>query len=122
MTQTSTTSPAPKVTRTRVSSVTGKRYRAHGDGTADRRGNPTDRRNRKIFLLSARAGFGGDGASVPCFYCGTPLTFETVQADRVIADGSYRRDNIRPADQVCNNLRRAAGNPLDWSRTDVKAA
>src|SRR5690349_2050262 len=117
MTQNGTTQTQTPTSRTRISSKTGKAYRAHGDGSADRRGSARDRKARKIFLLSPAAGFGGDGAKVPCFYCGEMLDYFTVQADRIIADGPYRRTNIRPADVTCNNARRAAGNPISWTPT-----
>lgn len=71
------------------------------------RGGSHERRRRRRWLLSAEAGFGGDGEKVPCaFGCGTLLSFETVTADRYPIDGAdggtYRRSNIRPACGPCN--------------------
>jgi hypothetical protein len=81
----------------------------------DRRGSNADRRRRKEWLLSPEASaeingvltfFGGDGTSVPCWLgCGTVLTFATVEADRIVPGGSYRRGNIAPACRPCNLAR-----------------
>lgn len=50
--------------------------------------------------------FGGNGESVPCWWeCGRVVTKATVEADRIIAGGSYRRDNIVPACRPCNLAR-----------------
>ncbi|HWE82638.1 MAG TPA: hypothetical protein VG265_13395 [Gaiellaceae bacterium] len=62
----------------------------------DRRGNSTDRRNRKLWLLAQF----GDGQSCACAHCGTELEYETVEADRDRA-----RRNLRA-------LERAAGLPV----------
>jgi len=43
-----------------------------------------------------------------CWWCGTPLTEDTITADHVVpmhAGGSDRRPNIVPACAPCNNLR-----------------
>lgn len=71
----------------------------------DRRGNPRNRRARKIYLLSPKAGFGGDGTKVGCVFCDAVLDYDTVQADRIEAGGSYRRDNVQPACAPCNKAR-----------------
>jgi hypothetical protein len=81
----------------------------------DRRGSSADRRARRAWLVSQVAGrmrygewrpFGGDGQTVPCYWeCGRVLDELTVEADRVIAGGSYRRDNIVPACRPCNLAR-----------------
>lgn len=73
----------------------------------DKRGNTRDRAIRHLWLLAAF----GDGYSCPCRYCGTTLTFETVEADRVVPGGSYRRENIVPACRSCNSRR---GNDPHW--------
>lgn len=76
---------------------------------ADGRGNVTNRRNRKRWLLSVRSPFGGNGWSVPCYWCRRPLTAEDLEVDRWPlcghAGGSYRRDNIVPACSDCNRTR-----------------
>lgn len=87
----------------------------------DPRGSSKDRRARKLWMLSPAAGaviagawrlFGGDGASVPCIHgCGRTLTYETVEADRIVPGGSYRRSNVQPACGPCN---RARSNNVDW--------
>jgi 5-methylcytosine-specific restriction endonuclease McrA len=72
----------------------------------DKRGSSRDRAVRKRWLLSPDAGFGGNGESVECiFECGTVLTYETVEADRKIPGGSYRRENVQPACRPCNLAR-----------------
>jgi 5-methylcytosine-specific restriction endonuclease McrA len=67
----------------------------------DRRGNPRNRRARKMWMLSAPQ-FGGNGQVVRCTYCPTFLTYASVQADRIIPGGSYRRENVTPACGPCN--------------------
>ena len=71
-----------------------------------KRGNVTDRRNRRRWLLSPAAGhdygngfvyFGGDGTKVPCVYCHCLLDESTVEADRIIPGESYAHWNIQPA-------------------------
>ena len=83
-------------------------YRAGGD----KRGNAASRRARKQWLLGAiedpRLGwapFGGNGTEVPCVFCEKSLTFATVEADRIVAGGSYRRENVQPACRPCNLAR-----------------
>lgn len=81
----------------------------------DKRGSNGDRRRRRAWLLSTIAGrevdglfvpFGGDGSRVPCWWeCGRILDESTVEADRVHAGGSYRRENIVPACRPCNLAR-----------------
>ena len=81
----------------------------------DRRGSNGDRRRRREWLLSTVAGrevdglfvpFGGDGSRVPCWWgCGRILDETTVEADRISAGGSYRRENIVPACRSCNVAR-----------------
>jgi 5-methylcytosine-specific restriction endonuclease McrA len=81
----------------------------------DRRGSNGDRLRRRRWLVSPVAGrevdgllvlFGGDGESVPCWWkCGRIVDESTVEADRVAAGGSYRRENIVPACRPCNLAR-----------------
>lgn len=74
-------------------------YRA---GRPDRRGNNTDRKNRKLWMLSPEAGFGGDNKHVNCVHCGTKVDYETVEADRIEPGGTYRRSNVQPSCRPCN--------------------
>lgn len=81
----------------------------------DRRGSNGDRRRRREWLVSPIAGreveglwvpFGGNGETVPCWWkCGRELTELTVEADRVVAGGTYRHENIVPACRPCNLAR-----------------
>lgn len=64
----------------------------------DKRGSAASRRARKAYLL---AHF-GNGVTCPCVWCGTALTFDTVESDRIDAGGSYRRENVIPACRGCN--------------------
>ena len=65
----------------------------------DRRGSNADRKARKLWLLQTF----GDGETCKCALgCDTMLTFMTVEADRKIPGGSYRRENIQPACRPCN--------------------
>jgi hypothetical protein len=78
-----------------------------------RKGNSYDRRARRAWLLSAAAPFGGDGTTVTCVHgCGTQLTADTIQVDRIIPGGSYGHDNIQPACWTDNTDR---SNKLDWT-------
>jgi 5-methylcytosine-specific restriction endonuclease McrA len=68
----------------------------------DKRGSNTDRKRRKQWMLITF----GDGETCLCYWeCGTTLDYTTVEADRVIPGGSYRRDNIVPACRPCNLAR-----------------
>jgi hypothetical protein len=73
----------------------------------EKRGNSKDRAARKTWMLQAF----GNGQTCPCVHCGTPLTYATVQADRIVPGGSYRRDNIQPS---CAADNRERSNRLDW--------
>lgn len=73
----------------------------------DRRGNSTDRRNRKIWMLATF----GDGTTCSCVHCGETLTLATCEADRIIPGGSYRRSNVQPACSPCNRTR---SNNVSW--------
>lgn len=75
----------------------------------DKRGSAATRRARKNWLLGAisdrslgLAPFGGNGTTVPCVFCKEDLTFATLEADRIIPGGSYRRENVQPACRPCN--------------------
>jgi hypothetical protein len=71
-------------------------------GEPDRRGSARNRRARKAYLLAAF----GNGVQCPCIWCGTTLTFATLQQDRLVAGGPYRRDNLVPSCGRCNIARR----------------
>jgi len=78
----------------------------------DKRGSAASRRARKNWLLGAVedrnlgwAPFGGNGTTVPCVFCHEPLTFATVEADRIVPGGCYRRENVQPACRACNLAR-----------------
>jgi hypothetical protein len=79
----------------------------------DKRGSTNDRFRRKLWLIGAIedpslgfAPFDGDGSKVMCFWgCGRELNLYTVEADRIVPGGSYRRDNIVPACRPCNLAR-----------------
>jgi hypothetical protein len=73
----------------------------------ERRGSASDRRARKVWMLFTW----GDGESCRCVHCGKRLCFETVESDRIVPGGSYRRDNIQPACRRCNAAR---SNRVDW--------
>lgn len=54
--------------------------------------------------------WGGDGITVRCQLqvsdsCLQTLTFATVEADRKVPGGPYRRDNIQPACPPCNKVK-----------------
>lgn len=74
----------------------------------EKRGNSTDRRRRKLWMLLHF----GDGNSAPCTHCGVALNYSSIEADRIIPGGSYRRDNVQPACRDCNLSR--SNNP-DWT-------
>jgi hypothetical protein len=70
------------------------------------RGSTTDRRNRRLWLLSPESGFGGNGQRVKCATCPKVLTYETLTVDRYpimgCDGGTYKRNNIRPQCLQCN--------------------
>lgn len=73
----------------------------------EKRGNSRDRRARKLWMLKQW----GNGFTCPCVHCGAPLEYETVEADRIVPGGSYRRDNVQPACRACNLAR---SDNADW--------
>lgn len=70
-------------------------------GEPDRRGSAARRRARKRWLLDTF----GDGTTCPCTWCGTALTWDTLQQDRLVPGGPYRRNNLVPACAGCNIAR-----------------
>ena len=73
----------------------------------DKRGSSADRRARTTYLLSVF----GTGDTVACVHCGVTLTRETLQVDRIVPGGSYRRSNIQPSCAKDNNAR---SNNASW--------
>jgi hypothetical protein len=79
-----------------------------GTTNSNRRGNASDRRARKLWLLTEY----GDGVTAECSLavssdCPGTVTFETMSVDRIvpgIEGGTYARGNIRPACCPCNSL------------------
>lgn len=80
-------------------------------GHFDPRGNTHDRRVRRDWLLSAAAGFGGTGKTVPCYHCGKRLRKPTVDRHPVCGHngGRYVRGNIVPSCARCNYGRHGGG-------------
>ena len=74
----------------------------------EKRGNSTDRKRRKLWMLVAW----GDGVKAPCTHCSMMLDYDSIEADRIVPGGSYRRDNIQPACRLCNLSR---SNNASWS-------
>lgn len=73
----------------------------------DKRGNAERRRRNKYWMLETF----GNGRTCPCTHCGKRLNFQTVEADRKVPGGSYRRDNIQPSCGMCNKVR---SNNVTW--------
>lgn len=87
-----------------------KSTNANGDGG---KGNSRDKRARRNYLLSEKAGWGGNGETVPCASerhhadCEGLVTYATMNVDRIVPGclgGRYTRDNIRPTSFACNNM------------------
>lgn len=83
--------------------------RPRGTSNSDARGNPTDRANRKRWLLTTF----GDGTTAPCALnvssdCQGTVTYDTITVDRYpvpgCEGGRYVHGNIRPACAPCNTL------------------
>lgn len=73
----------------------------------EKRGSSYDRRGRKLWLLTVF----GDGQRCKCVHCNVTLVYATLEADRIMPGGSYRRNNVQPACRCCNASR---SNRLDW--------
>jgi hypothetical protein len=81
----------------------------------EKRGNSRNRAARKRYLLATY----GDGETCPCVHgCGRRLTYDTVEADRIVPGGSYRRENVQPACGPCNKSR---SNKVDWQLVPATA-
>lgn len=70
----------------------------------DTRGNTHDRRVRRDWIMSAAAGLGGNGRTVPCLHCGKRLRKPTIDRFPICGHdgGRYVRGNIVPACKKCN--------------------
>ena len=79
------------------------------------KGNSYQRRARKVYLLSETAGFGGNGATVPCSaHPNELLTYETLTSDRIVPGnhgGTYARNNVRP---MCKHGNCSRQDRLNW--------
>lgn len=73
-------------------------FKRGGRPGGDKRGNAATRRARKYWMLFQF----GNGVTCPCSHCGTELGYATVEADRIVAGGSYCRKNVIPACRCCN--------------------
>lgn len=77
--------------------------KARGTSNSNSRGSAADRLARRLWLLSPESGWAGNGTTVVCAFpeCEEALTVDTVTVDRWpipgALDGTYARDNIRPA-------------------------
>lgn len=98
-----------------VMDANGTKTRAGGD----KRGNSSDRRARRAHLLALH----GDGQECGCAWCGATLNDGTVEADRIDAGASYRRENVIPACRACNLERSdsAAEDYLTRCKTPTRA-
>jgi hypothetical protein len=75
----------------------------------EKRGSAAGRRARKAWMLRTW----GNGITCLCVHgCRTVLDFATVEADRIIPGGPYRRDNVQPACRSCNLQR---SDNAEWS-------
>lgn len=107
--------------------MTATTYRPRERGGPDLRGNTTDRRRRREWLLTewradvdmpivnlgpsdidfrpADVPLGCGEPACRCYRCGQLLTIDTLTVDRIDLGkrgGRYTRDNVRPACEHCN--------------------
>lgn len=71
----------------------------NGRPNGDPRPSAARRRANRYWLLDAESGFGGNGITVPCVDCGTPVSYATMYVDRIVRGehgGRYVRGNIQP--------------------------
>lgn len=90
-----------------------------GRSNRNERGSSYDRRARRRWLVSAAAGFGGDGTKVPCWECGAMLTEDNVIPDRLVPGelgGTYRRSNIRGPHCLSCSCRQGAARTAEIRR------
>lgn len=97
-----------------MSNVNPRGGKSKGRAGGDHRGGAPDRRRRKHWMLTEF----GDGTTCACVHCGSALTFETLEADRIIPGlPCYAAWNIQPSCRRCNAQR--SNNP-EWSRTNAE--
>lgn len=70
----------------------------------DKRGNSRNRRVRKLRMLSDPR-FSGTGSTCNCVHCGCELSYDTVEADRIMPGGSYAYYNVQASCGACNKQR-----------------
>jgi 5-methylcytosine-specific restriction endonuclease McrA len=73
-------------------------------GIPDKRGSSADRRTRKLWLIATYG--------LVCVHCKRVLTYATMEADRIVPGGSYKRSNIQPSCRDCNIAR---GDDTTWT-------
>jgi hypothetical protein len=94
--------------------MSGTSTRKPGRHGGDKRGSAASRRARKLWFLSDSR-WDGDGERCRCAHWTKPglpgenclgwVTFETVEADRIIPGGAYARSNVQPSCKPCNQAR-----------------
>ena len=73
------------------------------DSHVNARGNTTDRRRRREWMLQHF----GNGRTANCWECCEPVDMQSMVVDRIIPGkhgGRYTRDNIRPQCIPCSRL------------------
>ena len=68
----------------------------------DQRGNATDRRRRKLWLIDTF----GDGEYVACRFCWATIDYAGLCVDRIVPGhmgGKYVRNNIQPSCSPCQH-------------------
>jgi hypothetical protein len=73
----------------------------------EKRGSCHNRRARKLWMLRTwNPELGPDHCRCVHAQCGhSVLTYETVEADRIVPGGSYKRTNVQPSCHPCNVAR-----------------
>jgi 5-methylcytosine-specific restriction endonuclease McrA len=79
------------------------------------RGSAADRRARRAWILRTF----GNGIVAPCVHCGDLVSDASLEVDRIVPGGSYRRGNVQPACKPCNLSR---SNKTDWNGIVTTAA
>lgn len=79
------------------------------------RGSAADRRARRAWILRTF----GNGVVAPCVHCAGLVDDSTLEVDRIVPGGSYRRENIQPSCKPCNLSR---SNRADWNGVITTAA
>ena len=76
-----------------------------GTSNSNERGNSTQRRQRREWLLRVYQSDHGPG-TVRCYRCGSLLEEKTLTVDRIVPGcfgGRYNRENTRPCCSKCNS-------------------